>query len=247
MEVTNSLSSVSNNVYPLCYKIKETSYQSSCINKLAKYVKLKKKIYGNNPYTTEEAHKSFMQCLRQYGDIYKRLGIELYVNPNTNKITFPDNQRIQSNLNEYMRKIADNDVTNTDTSSDKMQDDNIMLYNVLLNDSLRNAYNDFYVSEGFAKNDQSLVKGPTVDEMTAPIPVVSKTSNPFTSKTTNPFSRKATTQQKQAEYGNGNIITPNNSLGGKMRITRKHRKYKKHRKTRKTRKRGKHKRKKNNK
>ena len=43
MEVTNSLSSVSNNIYPICYKIKETSYQASCINKLAKYVKLKKR------------------------------------------------------------------------------------------------------------------------------------------------------------------------------------------------------------
>lgn len=242
MEVTNSLSSVSNNVYPLCYKIKETSYQSSCINKLAKYVKLKKKIYGNNPYTTEEAHKSFMQCLRQYGDIYKKLGIELYVNPNTNKITFPDNQRIQANLNEYMRKIADNEITNTDTSFDKTQDDNIILYNVLLNDSLRDAYNEFYVSEGFVKNGHQPVKGPSVDEMTTPIPVVSKSSNPFASKTTNPFSRKATALQKQPEYGNGNIITPDNSLGGKPRRTRKHRKYKKHRKTRKTRKRGKNKR-----
>ena len=147
MEVTNSLSSISNNVYPLCYKIKETSYQSSCINKpscinkLAKYVKLKKKIYGKNPDATEQAHISFVQCLKQYGDIYKKLGIELYVNPTTNKITFPDNQRIQSNLNEYMRKIADDEATNTGTSSDKTQDETITLYNVLLHDYLRNAYN----------------------------------------------------------------------------------------------------------
>jgi len=239
MEVTNSLNSVSNNVYPLCYKIKETSYQASCqpscINKLAKYVKLKKKIYGKNPDATEKAHISFVQCLKQYGDIYKKLGIELYVNPTTNKITFPDNQRIQSNLNEYMRKIADDEATNTGTSSDKTQDETITLYNVLLHDYLRNAYNEFYISEGYAKNDQLLVKGPTSDVLLPKqIPIVSS-SNPFASKTSNPFSRKATMQQVQPEHGNGNIITPESSMGGKMRRTRR---------TRKTRKRGKNKRKK---
>jgi hypothetical protein len=243
MEVTNSLSSNSNNVYPLCYKIKETSYQSSCINKLAKYVKLKKKIYGNNPTATEQAHQNFVQCLKQYGDIYKKLGIELYVNSNTNKITFPDNQRIQSNLNEYMRKIADDETINSETSSAKTQDDNIMLYNVLLNDSLRNAYNDFYVSDEFAKNGQPLAKFQTVDEIptsaSKSIPSVSKSSNPFASKTTNPFSRKATAQQKQPEYGNGNIITPDSSVGGKIRRTRKSKKRRKSKKHRKTRKRGK--------
>jgi len=242
MEVTNSLTSGSNNVYPICYKIKETSYQAncppSCINKLAKYVKLKKKIYGKNPNATEEAHQSFVQCLKQYGDIYKKLGIELYVNPTTNKITFPDNQRIQSNLNEYMRKIADNDANNIDMSSDET----LMLYNVLLNDSLRNAYNDFYVSEGYAKNVHPLA---TIDEiptpMSMPSPSSSKSSNPFSSKTSKPFSRKMSAQQKHFENDNDSIKTPNSSMGGKMKRTRKHRKS---RKRRKTCKRGKNKRKK---
>ena len=247
MEVTNSLSSVSN-VYPICYKIKETSYPSSCILELANYLRLKKQLVydmHSNPSKDnkmereyriihikhanemKQADASLLQCLKQYGDIYKRLNIDLYVD-SENKITFPDNQRVQSNLNIYMKKIAN-------TSSDKTQEETIMLYNVLLNDSLRNAYNEFYVSEGYAKNDQLLVKDTTVDKLPKPVPLVSS-SNPFASKTSNTFSRKA--RRKQLENGNVNIITPDSSMGGKMRKTRKSKK------RRKTLKRGKNKRKK---
>jgi hypothetical protein len=43
-------------------------------------------------------------------------------------------------------------------------------------------------------------------------------------------------QQKQFEHGNDSIKTPNNSMGGKMKKSRKHMKSKKRRKTRKRRK-----------
>ena len=38
-------------------------------------------------------------------DIYKKLDIELYVNPKTQKIIFPNNTQIQSKLNLYLDSI----------------------------------------------------------------------------------------------------------------------------------------------
>ena len=75
MEVTNSLNS---NIYPLCYKIKETcsqqNNQSSCINELSNYMKTKQNIYSTKQ---EQVRQNMIQCLKkQYGDIYKKLGIE---------------------------------------------------------------------------------------------------------------------------------------------------------------------------
>ena len=149
MEVTNSLNS---NIYPLCYKIKETcsqqNNQSSCINELSNYMKTKQNIYSTKQ---EQVRQNMIQCLKkQYGDIYKKLGIELYVNSKTNKIMLPDIQRIQSKLNEYLRQ--------ENTSSDKTLEKNMMLYNILLTDSLRNIYNEFYVSEGLAEKSSIIPK-----------------------------------------------------------------------------------------
>ena len=96
---------------------------------------------------------NLFNCLKKYGDIYKKLGIELYVNPKTKQIIFPDNARIQSNLNLFIQD------TNFDTKSEREENntnDKLMLYNILLNDKLRNKYNEFYYSTGFAE-DGSLI------------------------------------------------------------------------------------------
>ena len=155
----NSLNSSSTVVYPYCYKIKETCIPcdtmtseqnnnniiniktTNCIDELSRISK----------NTSENKNvDDLFNCLKKYGDIYKKLGIELYVNPKTKAVQFPDNQRIQSNLNVYLEEI------DPDTTSPKInteQEEKFKLYNILLNDKMRKMYNDFYYSKGFSELD----------------------------------------------------------------------------------------------
>jgi hypothetical protein len=141
-------------VVPYCYKIKEScipchsqSSSMDCIKELSKLVK------HSQPHISqiikEKDVNNLFNCLKKYGDIYKKLGIELYVNPTTKQILFPDNQRIQSNFNLYLENI---DVDTDSPKINNIQEDNIILYNILLNDKLRKMYNDFYYSYGFSES-----------------------------------------------------------------------------------------------
>ena len=157
-----SYSTSKENVYPVCYKIKETcppcdqSHCPSCNNTYC----LEELSNFNNKGLKDERKKetdmdNLFNCLKKYGDIYKKLDIELYVNPKTQKITFPINSQIQSKLNLYLNSIDFN------TKSPKIgnkQDEKLMLFNILLNDNLRNAYNSFYISNGFSDLESLLPK-----------------------------------------------------------------------------------------
>jgi hypothetical protein len=152
-------------LYPLCYKIKETclpckenvsSSCPSCDNTycLEELSNFNKKQSKNDKEKENDLDKLF-NCLKKYGDIYKKLGIELYVNPKTQQITFPSNPQIQSNLNLYLNTI---DFNTKSPKTGNKQEENLMLFNILLNDKLRNAYNDFYYSNNFAELESLLPK-----------------------------------------------------------------------------------------
>ena len=102
-----------------------------CISELSSFKKT------NNPVFKQK----IITCLSKYGDIYKKLNIELYTNPKTNKIYFPDNQRIQSNFNIFLEDI---DLSSESPKLDNLQLYNLQLYNILLHDALRNIYNESY-------------------------------------------------------------------------------------------------------
>lgn len=159
------LNSTETVVYPFCYKIKENCLPCNnnnivSINKpidcIAELSKLNK---SSSPYFDKKLKEKYLDnlfdCLKKYGDIYKELGIELYINPKTKQAIFPDNARIQSNLNLFLEN------NNFDTTSPR-EDDNInyklMLYSILLNDNLRKKYNEFYYSNGFAESESLLPK-----------------------------------------------------------------------------------------
>lgn len=162
MEDNADLMSKTDIIYPYCYKIKETCKpcnernmltttnvnsdpQFNCIIGLINYMQRQTSLI--NKEKKDEGYDNLFNCLKQYGDIYKKIGIELFVNPKTNEILFPDNQRIQSSLNEYLRNVK------IDKSSTELIKTNIMLYNILLNDTLRKLYNEFYPSTGFSDLD----------------------------------------------------------------------------------------------
>ena len=155
MEDTQSLgSSLSNStnttVYPYCYKIKEDclpcdskgSEKNTCTLELINYMKDKKnQMY--NPNVPDESNDKLFECLKQYGDIYKKLGIELYINEKTKQAVFPTNEGVRANLNLYLTNVDTNKV------SKESIEETMMLYDILLNEKLREKYNEFYYSNGF--------------------------------------------------------------------------------------------------
>ena len=109
-----------------------------------------------NEEEKQKYYDKLFNFLEQYGDIYKRLNIELYVNPTTKKVLFPTNERIQAN---YIQYITDNGLTERDVSFrltenyKKQKNQIIAMYNILLTDKLREIYNKFYISDQLAESE----------------------------------------------------------------------------------------------
>lgn len=147
------------NIYPYCYKIKDNcppcKTKDNCIRLLSNYLVLK-----SNRYVSENklnnAHMKLGDCLKQYGDMYKKVGIELYVNPKTKEIIFPDNQRIISNYNVFLNDIGTFNTQSPEEES--IYDEKIKIYQILLNEKLRQVYNNFYENQGFSEQESIMPK-----------------------------------------------------------------------------------------
>lgn len=161
-------------IYPYCYKIRDNcppcnNYcppcdnqlpsrsidNNDCVYLLAKYLALKSNRFADK-YKLDNAYMNVANCLQKYGDMYKTVGIELYVNPKTKEILFPDHQRILSNYNVFLNQIGLNEPTSPKDSNEI--DNKIKLYQILLNDKLREIYNDFYQSAGFSELESIMPK-----------------------------------------------------------------------------------------
>jgi hypothetical protein len=155
--MSNKLSSLDETKpFPYCYKIKEgcppcekkiRHSGSKCIKILAK---LMSESVSYNEELKNEYNDDLFKCLMRYGDIYKQLNIELYVNPKTKLVVFPNMQRIQSNFNLYLKSI--NTTNPTFEERDEM-DKKLMLYDILLHEKLKEKYDEFYYSYGFSDLD----------------------------------------------------------------------------------------------
>ena len=151
-------------IYPLCYKIEESCpscdesscpscNNTDCLKELSNSSNI-----DLNDISKRESKSHLFYCLQKYGDIYKKLDIDLFVNEKTNKILFPDNLRIQAKLNLYLQRIYSKttsfeDETKQNKTELDEQDEKLMLFNILLNDKLREAYNRLYKITGFAEKD----------------------------------------------------------------------------------------------
>lgn len=163
-------------IYPYCYKIKEDcppynikQTDDNCIRLLANYLVLK-----SNRFVSENkvnnAYVKLGDCLKKYGDIYKKLDIELYVNPKTKQIIFPDYQRIIANYNIFLNDIGT--LQPQSPKEESINNEKIKIYQILLNDKLRQVYNDFYKNEGFSEQESVMPKeygiarimGPNIDK-----------------------------------------------------------------------------------
>ena len=148
-------------VYPYCYKIKETcppcdsEPSHECVKLLAMYMADKSNKFAPE-HVTDQSHQNVGNCLKKYGDIYKKLGIELYVNPRSKQITFPTQERIVSNYSLFLRSIGTADPASP--KEDNIRGEKINLYQMLLNEPLREVYNSFYQSSGFSDIDSMMPK-----------------------------------------------------------------------------------------
>jgi hypothetical protein len=155
--MNSSTKSESTVVYPFCYKIKETcnvptgivneinASPTDCLTELSRISKMSESYIDAN--VKDKNVDDLFNCLLKYGDIYKKLNIELFVNPKSKQAIFPDNARIQSNLNLFLKET---DFESASPKKLKELDYKLMLYNILLNDNLRQKYNEFYYSIGFS-------------------------------------------------------------------------------------------------
>lgn len=149
-------------IYPYCYKIKDDCppckmliKSDNCIKLLAKYLVLKSSRFTSQQYLNK-AYMKLGDCLKKYGDMYKKVGIELYVNPKTKEIIFPNNQRIIANYNVFLNDIGMLHLQSTE--EENFIDEKINIYEILLNDKLREVYNDFYKKEGFSEQESIMPK-----------------------------------------------------------------------------------------
>jgi hypothetical protein len=159
MESNYSRSNEDTQIYPYCYKIKEncppsrpcpkkkTRCASKCLKILAKL--MSEKAFYNKEFK-EQNEEELLKCLMRYGDIYKQLKIELYVNPKTKLIMFPDMKRIQANFNLYLKSI---NTENPTTEEKDRMDEKFMLYDILMHEKLKEKYDEFYYSYGFSDLD----------------------------------------------------------------------------------------------
>ena len=159
METYNSRSNNSTKIYPYCYKIKDncppcnpcpkkkTRCASKCLLLLSKLMSNR---YYYNKELKEKTEDELFNCLMRYGDIYKELNIELYVNPKTKVILFPDMQRVQASFNVFLKGI--NTDNPTPEEKDKMHE-KFSLYDILMHEKLKEKYDEFYYSYGFSELD----------------------------------------------------------------------------------------------
>ena len=148
-------------LYPYCYKIKDgcppcsekivdNSIQNEsdyCLELLANYVVVSENVYRSQD-EKDEAKSQLGRCLKKLGDLYNKANIELYVNPNTKDILFPDQQRIQSSFNQFLREIGSNSTNSPKEYYSRIEI--LKIFNILLNNKFRDIYNNLYVSEGLA-------------------------------------------------------------------------------------------------
>lgn len=148
-------------IYPYCYKIMDDcppcniKSGDNCIRQLAYYLALKTNRYVSKN-DLDKAHIKVGNCLKKNGDIYKKLGIELYVNPKTKQIIFPNYQRVLSNYNLFLNELGT--TSPASPKDDNIRDEKIILYQILLDEKLREVYNEFYQSYGFSELESIMPK-----------------------------------------------------------------------------------------
>jgi hypothetical protein len=109
-----------------------------------------------NEELARKLNDELFYCLKEYGDIYKKLEIKLHVVVDKDKkiVYFPDNQRIQANLNLYLQDIYKNDANKKLSEEEENEvKDKFMLCSVLLTEKIKEKYDEYYQSQGFAEHD----------------------------------------------------------------------------------------------
>lgn len=167
----NNIENENTMIYPYCYKIKrgcpphipckQNKDEEKCIKALAEYMAmLENPLRERNEIGKDKLVEKFIalkECLKKYGDIYAKLNFILYVNDNTREVIFPSQTQIQSKLNEFLRDLGYNIIQDYSYK--------IKLFNILLNDKMREIYNRLYSEPGFAEKESLEPKQYGIDKL----------------------------------------------------------------------------------
>ena len=134
-----------NQIYPLCYKIKDISHDKyvECLELFSKYLVVK-----NNNDLSGPLMEELDKCLESYGNMYKRLNI-IIAPIGRNKLPLlpaddeAGNVRMQSSMNMYMTEIGRDEPGTAYEANQRIQ--NLNMYSLLLYNKFREYYNDFYM------------------------------------------------------------------------------------------------------
>ena len=171
------MSDNANQIYPMCYKIKEISHDKyvECLELFSKYL-----VVQNNTALRDGAMKDLDNCLDSYGNMYQRLNIIIVLGGIRHKLPLlPANDadgsiRIQSSMTTYMTEIGREEPTTALEA--KFRIENLNMYSLLLYNKFREYYNDFYMR----RNMYSVITS-------SDSPVTTSASSPFSSASS-PFS-----------------------------------------------------------
>ena len=140
-----------NQIYPLCYKIKDISHDKyvECLELFSKYLVVK-----NNNDLSGPLMEELDKCLESYGNMYQRLNI-IIAPIGRNKLPLlpaydeAGNIRMQSSMTEFMKSIGAGLPIDLSHDIDGPVKDEIILkmnmYSLLLYGKFREYYNDFYM------------------------------------------------------------------------------------------------------
>jgi hypothetical protein len=139
-----------NQIYPLCYKIKDITHD--------KYVNC---LYLFSRYLVDKNNVELDKCLESYGNMYTKLSIDIATYGPMKVPLLPadddnGNIRMQLNMTEFMKSIGAGQTINLSHDIEGPVKDDIILkmnmYSLLLYGKFREYYNDFYMRKELFKD-----------------------------------------------------------------------------------------------
>lgn len=190
------MSDVSNQIYPLCYKIKEISHDKyvECLELFSKYL-----VVQNNVALRDEVMTNLDACLDSYGNMYQRLNIIIVMGGLRRKLPLlPANDadgsiRMQSSMNTYMTEIGGNEPKTALEA--RMRIENLNMFSLLIYNKFREYYNDYYMRRNLHET-QNLYSPASVSSETVSSASSSAAFSPSSATTTGGKHRHKLTRKR---------------------------------------------------
>lgn len=93
------------------------------------------------------AYKPLINCLERYGNIYKQLGIRVFVNIGKNVVIFPGDEQLKANYKIFKRNYKSQIEIGNPSYTKRLE-----IYNLLFRPRFREIYNDYLMNNKYNKD-----------------------------------------------------------------------------------------------